>query len=106
MGGVQQGGRRKRSARAPAHERRSRNRYARQAKRLVAGRKRSDNLPSMRACVLAFCCLLGLPLFAFAWGGDGHQIVALIAEDRLSSAAKEGIHALLGDANISDAEIA
>jgi hypothetical protein len=48
-----------------------------------------------------------LPSFAFAWGGDGHQITALIAEDRLTPAAKAGIHDLLGtDVNISDAEIA
>lgn len=60
----------------------------------------------MRACFLALICLLGLPSFVFAWGGDGHQIVALIAEERLTPAAKAGIKALLGDANISDAEIA
>jgi len=42
-----------------------------------------------------------------AWGGDGHQIVCLIAEERLTPAAKAGIHALLGDdVHISDAEIA
>src|SRR4051812_21774546 len=42
----------------------------------------------------------------FGWGGDGHQIVALIAEAHLSPEAKAGIRALLGDANISDGEIA
>jgi len=56
--------------------------------------------------VAAALCLLLMPSIVHAWGGDGHQIVCLIAEDRLTPAAKAGIHALLGDANISDAEIA
>jgi hypothetical protein len=44
---------------------------------------------------------------AAAWGGDGHQITCLIAEDRLTPAAKAAIHKLLGaDVNISDAEVA
>jgi hypothetical protein len=52
-------------------------------------------------------CIGALPSLAFAWGGDGHQIVCLIAEDRLTPAAKAGIHDLLGPIiNISDAEIA
>ena len=46
------------------------------------------------------------PVAAYGWGGMGHQIVALIAEDHLSPAAKAGIKELLGDANISDAEVA
>ena len=42
-----------------------------------------------------------------AWGGDGHQIVAIIAEERLTPEAKAAIHDLLSkDVNISDAEIA
>jgi hypothetical protein len=46
------------------------------------------------------------PSFALGWGGTGHQIVCLIAEDHLSPQAKAGVHELLGDAHISDAEIA
>jgi len=43
----------------------------------------------------------------FAWGGEGHQVVALIAEERLTEKAQSAIHELLGDdVNISDAEIA
>jgi hypothetical protein len=54
-----------------------------------------------------FCFCLFVPATLFAWGGDGHQIVALIAEDHLTPQAKAGIHELLGkDVNISDAEIA
>lgn len=56
--------------------------------------------------VLPLLFVLLIPSTLFAWGGDGHQIVCLIAEEHLSSAAKAGIHDLLGDANISDAEIA
>lgn len=51
--------------------------------------------------------LMMLPATAFAWGGDGHQITCLIAEDHLNAKAKAAIHELLGtDVNISDAEIA
>jgi hypothetical protein len=59
----------------------------------------------VRVALLAFT-LISSPV-AFAWGGDGHQIVALIAEERLTPAAQSGIHELLGkDTDISDAEIA
>jgi hypothetical protein len=63
---------------------------------------------SMKHRVLSTICLLAIfPSLALAWGGDGHQLVCLIAEDRLTPAAKAGIHDLLGkDVNISDAELA
>jgi hypothetical protein len=48
--------------------------------------------------LIAPCC--------FGWGGTGHQIVALIAEDRLSDQAVAGIRDLLGKDHISDAVIA
>lgn len=61
----------------------------------------------MKANLLPLWFVLLMPSALFAWGGDGHQIVCLIAEDHLSPAAKAGIHDLLGaDINISDAEIA
>jgi hypothetical protein len=47
-----------------------------------------------------------MPALAIALGGDGHQIVALIAEERLTAESKAAIHELLGDEmNISDAEV-
>src|SRR4051812_31910810 len=47
-----------------------------------------------------------LPRCVYGWGGEGHQVVALIAENHLSDAATAGIHELLGpDVNISDAEV-
>lgn len=60
----------------------------------------------MKRKFLPFWLVLLIPSTVFAWGGDGHQIVCLIAEVHLSPAAKAGIHDLLGDAHISDAEIA
>jgi len=57
--------------------------------------------------ILVFLLSVILPSVAFAWGGDGHQIVCLIAEDRLTPEVKAAIHDLLGaDLNISHAEIA
>ena len=50
--------------------------------------------------------VLLLPATLFAWGGDGHQIVCLIAEERLSPVSKAGIRELLHGQHISDAVIA
>jgi hypothetical protein len=56
-------------------------------------------------CILALVLLI--PSAVFAWGGDGHQLVALIAEDHLTPEAKAGIHELLGkDVHISDGDVA
>jgi hypothetical protein len=45
---------------------------------------------------LSFFVLL-LPVTVFAWSGDGHQIVCLIAEERLTPETKAAIHELLGE---------
>ena len=60
----------------------------------------------MKRLLAAALSLLLIPSIVHAWGGDGHQIICLIAEARLTPAAKAGIHDLLGDAHISDGEIA
>lgn len=61
----------------------------------------------MKVIYLLILSLLGLPSLAYAWGGDGHQIICLIAEDHLTPKASAAIHDLLGrDVNISDAQIA
>ena len=66
----------------------------------------SDKLSAVKS-FFVFLTFLLIPSTLFAWGGDGHQIVALIAEERLTPEAQAGIHELLGkDVNISDAEIA
>jgi hypothetical protein len=49
--------------------------------------------------------VLLLPSLCHAWGGEGHQIVALIAEGMLTPEARIAAKELLGGANISDAEI-
>lgn len=49
---------------------------------------------------------------AFGWGGEGHQLTALIAEAHLTPAARENVDVLLGkdkagqQVQISDAEVA
>jgi hypothetical protein len=50
--------------------------------------------------------LLIFPAVCLAWGGEGHQIVALIAEDHLTPRAKAAVTELLDGAHISDAEVA
>jgi nuclease S1 len=57
--------------------------------------------------VLALMLVLVLvrPSVCLAWGGEGHQLCALIAERNLTPAARAMVKELLGDANISDAEV-
>ncbi|HEV2292258.1 MAG TPA: S1/P1 nuclease [Tepidisphaeraceae bacterium] len=43
---------------------------------------------------------------ALAWNGEGHQLIAWIAEERLSENAKVGTKELLADASLSDAQVA
>src|SRR5687768_2783880 len=47
--------------------------------------------------------LLSFPPRVFGWGGDGHQVAALIAEERLTPEARAAVKELLGPADISDA---
>src|SRR5918993_1856695 len=59
----------------------------------------------MRRRLTALLVLL-LPSLCRAWGGEGHQLVALIAEEHLTPAAQAAVKDLLGGGNISDAEVA
>jgi nuclease S1 len=69
-----------------------------------ARRCATGKLPRVKR--LAVAIVLLIPSLLFAWGGDGHQITALIAEEHLNPETKKAIHELLGkDVNISDAEI-
>jgi hypothetical protein len=54
------------------------------------------------ATVLISLFLLIVPINSFAWGGDGHKIVANIAEARLTPAAKAQVQALLDGAHLAD----
>lgn len=56
--------------------------------------------------LLCSLILLFFPSFCLAWGGEGHQLVALIAEDHLTPAAKAMVKDLLEGRDISDAEVA
>lgn len=46
--------------------------------------------------VIAILCSLAAPRTAFAWGAEGHRIVALIAADQLTPTAKAQVNQLLG----------
>jgi hypothetical protein len=51
--------------------------------------------------VVALLALL-IPARADAWGEAGHRIIARIAEDRLTPAARRGVHELIGDLSLAD----
>jgi len=55
--------------------------------------------------IAAISVALWTPRPARAWNGEAHQLIAWIAEERLSVKAKAGVAELLGDANLSDAEV-
>ena len=55
----------------------------------------------MRPVLLALVFLAALPIHAFAWGRDGHQIVAAIATRHLSPAAQAEVTALLASEGLS-----
>jgi hypothetical protein len=44
--------------------------------------------------------LLFVPQFCFAWGGQGHQVIAIIAA-RLTNEARAQVKELLGDADMA-----
>jgi hypothetical protein len=52
-----------------------------------------------------FIVVLMLPIVCHAWGGEAHQIIALIAEEHLTPATKAAVKELLDGASIADAEI-
>jgi len=59
----------------------------------------------------SIAAILVLARFAIGWGGEGHQSVALLAENRLTAKAQAEIHDLLGkgsdgeQADLSDGEV-
>src|SRR5687767_2936645 len=59
----------------------------------------------MRYTLLIIALVLILPSCSLAWGGEGHQLVALIAEGQLTPRAKAVVKELLDGANISDAAV-
>jgi hypothetical protein len=50
--------------------------------------------------------VLIIPSLCYGWGGEGHQLIALIAEEKMTPEARAAVAELLDGAHISDAEIA
>jgi hypothetical protein len=58
----------------------------------------------MKRTVLAvgtFVLILLMPSRLVGWGAEGHEIVASLAEARLTDEAKRGTHVLIGDASLA-----
>jgi S1/P1 Nuclease len=55
---------------------------------------------SMALAAFAVLTLL-MPSTLVGWGVEGHQIVAYLAETRLTENARRGVHSLIGDANFA-----
>jgi hypothetical protein len=63
----------------------------------------------MRPCLAIWLTVVLTGLLdsnTLAWNGEAHQLVAWIAEERLSENAKAGVADLLDGAHLSDAEVA
>src|SRR5688500_15996708 len=59
----------------------------------------------MRYSLLIAALVVILPSRGLAWGGEGHQLVALMAEGQLTPQAKAAVKDLLDGANISAAAV-
>ena len=60
---------------------------------------------TVAASLFATALVLSFTPHAVAWNGEAHQLVAWIAEARLTDKAKAGVNELLGNAELSDAEV-
>jgi S1/P1 Nuclease len=56
-----------------------------------------------RAMVIGAAIVLTLliPSSLFGWGREGHEIVASLAQSRLTDTANTGIRSLIGDASLA-----
>ena len=54
---------------------------------------------------VAFALLLSFPTHIFAWGREGHHIIALLVESRLNESAKARIAELLGQETLTAASV-
>jgi len=55
----------------------------------------------MRKVTAVFLAFLGLPILSFAWGPEGHRVVADLARERLNPTALRQIRELLGNDNLA-----
>ena len=59
----------------------------------------------MQFLICAILGLAALPLPAFAWGPEGHVVIAMIAEERLSPDVRQAVRKILSGAPLSTASI-
>lgn len=63
-------------------------------------------MPHRRSCALAALLLLALPRAARGWNDEGHQVVGALAERRLTPLASAMVREILGEARLSDRDVA
>ena len=61
-----------------------------------------NSVKRLTCLTLALFLISLMSVRASAWGGDGHRIVAIMAEGHLSKKARESIETLLGDQTLAD----
>ncbi len=57
----------------------------------------------MRIAVIALCCLVLGPMELYAWGKTGHRVTGAIAQQYLSTEARQAIEAILGVETLAEA---
>lgn len=62
----------------------------------------ANSIKRLTCLVLVLFLISLMPMRASAWGGDGHRIVAIIAEGHLSPKARQSIETLLGEQTLAD----
>ena len=55
----------------------------------------------MRKVTAVLLAVLALPILAFAWGPEGHRVVADLARERLTASARQQIRELLGNDDLA-----
>lgn len=55
----------------------------------------------MKNCTAAFLLFICVTTVAFAWGPEGHRVVADVAQARLTPAARHGVRELLGNDDLA-----
>ena len=64
------------------------------------------NMKSNSICWVLWVAMFSLPYAVMAWGPEGHEIVADIAEAYLTPAAKEKVEDILGSKKLGDFDVA
>ena len=61
------------------------------------------NLAPLSKVTTMLALLLLMPLPVYSWGGEGHEIIAILAEQRLHPDTREKVNALLGAMSVVEA---